>query len=125
MKQTSALKKPKRIKPLLEGEFLEQVIDMAHVYGWICAHFRPAKTADGWRTAVSGDGVGFPDLFLLRPATGHAIAAELKVGRRKKTAEQEDWLNAMEECGIPAFTWTPGDWEEIEDALKNGARPAK
>lgn len=108
-------------KGITEEEFLGQVIDMAHLYGWKVAHFRPAKTAKGYRTPVQGDGKGFPDLIGTRRATKHKFVAELKVGRNKVTAEQNEWLTDCEACGIPAFTWTPGDWEEIEDTLKNGA----
>ena len=67
----------KRIAP--EEAFLQQVMDFAKIQGWRRAHFRPAKTAKGWRTPVSGDAKGFPDLLLIRPRTGHRLVAELKV----------------------------------------------
>src|SRR5215813_9770420 len=38
-----------------------------------------AEAATGWRTAVSGDGAGFPDLLLVRAE--RLVVAELKVGR--------------------------------------------
>ena len=104
-----------------ESEFLETVIEVAHLYDWIVAHFRASRTKHGWVTAVSGDGEGFPDLFMLRPTTKHRATAELKVGSNKPTEAQNRWLDAMETCGIPAFVWTPGDWDEIESILKNGA----
>jgi hypothetical protein len=58
-------------------------------YGWRAAHFRPARTAKGWRTPVAADGAGFPDLVLVRRT--RIVAAELKSGRVTRTA-----------CGIPA-----------------------
>jgi hypothetical protein len=51
-----------RVPPITEAAFLRQVLDLAKLRGWRTAHFRPAQTSRGWRTAVQGDGAGFPDL---------------------------------------------------------------
>lgn len=58
---------------------------------------------------------GFPDLVLIRPPK--IIVAELKVGNKKPTAEQNLWLNLFEEAGVPAYVWTPDDFEEIQRVL--------
>jgi hypothetical protein len=55
-----------KLPTITEAEFLAQVLQLAKLCGWLTAHFRPAKTAHGWRTAVQGDGAGWPDLVLLR-----------------------------------------------------------
>ena len=34
---------------MTETDFLQRVIDTAKLYGWLVTHFRPAKTARGWR----------------------------------------------------------------------------
>jgi hypothetical protein len=75
-----------RLPGITESEFLDQVLQYAKLRGWRSAHFRPAKTIDGWRTPVSGDGKGFPDLLLVRG--DRVIVAELKVGKNKLTLEQ-------------------------------------
>src|SRR5262245_27573014 len=62
-----------------EAGFMRTVIQLAQVCGWRVAHFRPARTAHGWRTAVRGEGKGFPDLLLVRGE--ELLVAELKVGR--------------------------------------------
>ena len=103
-----------------EANFQRAVIDMAHLYGWRVAHFRRARKANGWSTPVAADGKGFPDLFCVRPQTGHRLAAELKVPPNKVSVEQNDWLDALELSGIPAFVWTPAEWVEIESVLKDG-----
>jgi hypothetical protein len=54
------------LPPQSEASFLEQIIDLAHLFGWRVAHFRAARTFSGWRTPVQGDGKGFPDLVLCR-----------------------------------------------------------
>ena len=110
------------LSPVNENDFQDTVIKLAKLHGWRVAHFRPSRTKDGWATAVSADGKGFPDLFMLRDSTGHRVAAELKVGHNKTTPEQDAWLTAMEACGIPAFVWKPCDWDEIEDVLTNGVK---
>jgi hypothetical protein len=110
-----------RIKPLSESEFTRQVIRLAQLRGYLVAHFRPGMTRRGkWVTAVSGDGVGFPDLLLIRIRHGVAkvIVAELKLGRNKLTPEQESWLCAFRLAGIQAYLWRPENWPEIEKLLE-------
>jgi hypothetical protein len=103
-----------------EDEFQTQVIDSAHLHGWKVAHFRKARTKDGWITAVSADGKGWNDLFCVRPSTGHVFAAELKSARGKRTPEQIAWASWMEAVGIAAYVWKPSDWDEINSVLKEG-----
>ena len=99
---------------ITEAEFLSQVLELAKLRGWRSAHFRPARTATGWRTAVSGDGKGFPDLVLIRDDI--LIVVELKVGRGKTTPEQDGWLSAFE-LVASVYVWTPDDWATIERVL--------
>lgn len=113
-----------RVKSLkiTEAEFTRQVLEYAKLKGWRTAHFRPARTKDGWRTAVSGDGKGFPDLLMVRQ--GRMIVAELKVGKNKVSEAQKAWLNAFVTI-VRLWTgammrvdiWTPDDWPEIERML--------
>jgi hypothetical protein len=108
----------KKLRP--EESFLRAVLAMALLFGWRRAHFRPARTATGWRTALSGDGKGFPDLFLVNRQLHAKLVAELKVPPNKVTPEQRAWLDDCEAVGIPAFVWTPADWQEIEYVLQHG-----
>lgn len=101
---------------ITEVEFTSQVLQLAHLCHWRSLHLRPARTARGWRTAVQGMGVGFPDLLLLRGEI--LMVAELKVGRRKPTPEQTAWLAAFMAAGVPAFVWRETDWTEIERVLR-------
>lgn len=107
-----------------EKEFTKQVIRTAKLYGYLSAHFRPARVKgkkggpDRWVTAVDGDGKGFPDLVIVHPKTGAIIVAELKV-KGRFTAEQEIWLQAFALTGVPTYRWRPSDWPEIMSVLKN------
>lgn len=103
-----------------EAAFQKTVIEFAQLHGWRVAHFRAARTKDGWATPVAANGKGFPDLFLLRQRTRERLCAEIKVPPNTVTDEQREWLIAMELCGVPAFTWTPLDWGEIEAVLIHG-----
>ena len=95
-----------------EKDLTKAVIEMAKREGWLVAHFRTAQTARGaFVTPVQGDGAGFPDLVLLRGPRG--IAAELKVGKNKPTAEQWRWLHAFEEPGWEVYVWTEKDWPDF------------
>ena len=66
--------------------------------GWRCAHFRPARTVHGWRTAVQGDGKGFPDWVLVHDRGG-VVFVELKTSRGKLTPAQEAWGEALIRAG--------------------------
>jgi len=102
-----------------EAEFTDAVLALALACGWRRAHFRPARTAKGWRTAMQGE-KGFPDLVLVRVAV--LLEAELKVGRNKPTADQVQWLAAFKRVqGVLVYEWQPEDWPEIERVLRQDA----
>jgi hypothetical protein len=122
-----------------ESEFMQAVIDYAHLLSWRVAHFRPGRTARGWRTPVQADGAGWPDLVLLRVSfrgrhDPRLIFAELKAKRGRVTEEQQAWLDALAEVEgrthvtdprdggeddaiVRVVVWTPDDWPEIERTL--------
>lgn len=98
-----------------ESGFLKTVTELASVRGWRWYHQRPARTANGWRTAMSGH-VGFPDLVLVRG--NRLIFAELKVGRNTPDSEQREWLQRLSAVpGIEVCVWRPNQWPAIERAL--------
>lgn len=99
--------------------FQDNVIDAGRKLGWTVAHFRPAKTAKGWRTPVQGDGKGFPDLIMLHPSRG-GIAAELKTGSGRLAPEQTAWLDLFRAAGFRAYEWRPEQWHSgaIEQELQ-------
>lgn len=99
-----------------EIDFQEAVIDTAHAYGWIVAHFRPARTSEGWRTPVSADGAGFPDLVLVKDGQP-IVFAELKSEKGKITEQQQTWINLIAVCDGNVYIWRPSDWDEIQAVL--------
>jgi hypothetical protein len=105
---------------MTEAQLQAAVIDLAHLLGWKVAHFRPARTARGWRTPVSADGAGFPDLVLAKPGQP-VIFAEVKPERGHLRPDQTDWLRTLDEsAGCKAVLWRPADWHTgtIEQALR-------
>jgi hypothetical protein len=74
-----------------EAELLGAVVQAARLCGWWTAHFRPARTARGWRTPVAADGAGFPDLVLAR--AGELLFAELKSAGGRVSPAQRVWLD--------------------------------
>ena len=113
-----------------ETELKEAVIDLAHTFGWKCVHFRPAQTKHGWRTAVQGDGKGWPDLTLVHP-DAWIIFAELKDKRGKLTKEQQEWKDLLwPVCEhllmtrVRYYLWNPRDWNDIVRVLSFGAAHA-
>jgi hypothetical protein len=107
-----------------EAAFQRAVIELAQRCGYLCAHFRPARTATGWRTPVEGDGAGFPDLILSHATEPWRplIVAELKTMRGTVTPEQRRWLDSIADGSSEDYVivrvWRPVDWPEIELLLK-------
>ena len=104
--------RPKPARKISEAELQKAVVQYAHLRGWLCAHFRPAKMASGnWVTPMQGD-VGYPDLTLCRGE--RLVFAELKAQGRKPTEEQEVWLDALRKAspygGFEVYVWTPKHW---------------
>ena len=103
---------------ITEREFQKQVIELAHLFGWRVAHFRPARTIrngrETWRTPVEADGAGFPDLVLAKD--GRVLFVELKTDSGKLTKLQQEWHIAL---GENARIWRPADWSQIEAELAN------
>ena len=101
-----------------ERQLQDAIIELAKLLGWRIAHFRPAMTREGWRTAVQGH-VGFPDLVLLRPP--RLVFAELKSKKGRVDFEQATWLNGLNEVkGVEQYCWRPADWElgTVEEVLR-------
>ena len=102
-----------------EAELQRAVIELARLFRWRVAHFRPALTVNGYRTPVEGDGKGFPDLVLVRAE--RVVFAELKSDRGKLTDEQDDWLTALSRSVAEVYLWTPANWFDgrIEATLRD------
>lgn len=97
-----------------EDRLVRDIIDVAHLYGWLVAHFRKAMTRRGnWVTPVAGDGKGFPDLVLVHPSSGEVIFAECKSSKGRLTIEQKMWVEATRGC-----IWRPQMWDEIVEKLR-------
>lgn len=100
-----------------EKDFTAQVIQLARTLGWKVLHMRPAMSRNGrWATHVQGDGVGFPDLLMVRGR--RRLSAELKVGNKRLEPAQEEWLGALSAADIPAYVWRPADFDHIAEILR-------
>ena len=97
-----------------ESHLLEAVAAFAVVRGWLVHHDRPARTKDGWRTAMQGH-QGFPDLVLVRG--GRLIFVELKAEKGRVSSTQERWIAELRTTGSLVCVWRPSDWPEIERTL--------
>ena len=95
-----------------EKGWQQEVIAYAHDHGWRVAHFRPARTARGWRTPMQGD-PGFPDLVLARD--GAVLLIELKKWGEHPSEEQLDWIMAAGDAGQ---WWSPKHRELMKKVLE-------
>ena len=77
-----------------EADLQSAVVQLAHLKGWIVAHFRPSLRQSGnYSTACQYDAQGFPDLVLARD--GRVIFAELKGDKGVLSPEQIKWRDAL------------------------------
>jgi hypothetical protein len=106
-----------------ETEFQGAVLDLAKLFGWRVAHFRPARTEQGWRTAVAADGKGFPDLVLIHPKYG-VLFRELKTDTTQLSADQEAWRDSLLDAGADWDIWRPRDMPLIKALLSFGRAAA-
>jgi hypothetical protein len=106
------------LPPISEATLQLQIIEVAHLFGYRVAHFRPAKTSKGWRTAVAADGAGFPDLVLVNPIQQRVIWAELKSESGIVSLDQQAWLDALVAAGEEVYTWRPRDFDEAVEILR-------
>lgn len=100
---------------ITEAEWQRQVIDLAHLFAWKVAHFRPAQTTKGWRTPVAADGAGWPDLVLVRD---RILAVELKREKGKVAVAQQEWLDALQAAGAETHVWRPSDLDAVAETLR-------
>lgn len=100
---------------MTEGEWLDQVTEIAERMGWSWLHLRPARTAHGWRTPVSGPlGAGWPDLILVRD--DRIIAAELKSADGRPSPAQLLVLTLLQ--GVAeTYVWRPDDFDDVARVL--------
>jgi hypothetical protein len=103
--------------PMLERDWQNQVISIAHIFKWRVAHFRALKTKHGWKTPVQADGAGFPDLVLVRE---RVVWAELKRDDRgsKLRPDQVVWQQCLELAGCEFYVWRPSDAEHVLATLR-------
>jgi hypothetical protein len=97
-------------------EFQQQVVELAHMFGWRHLHVR-RSIGRGRKWVTATNLTGWPDLQLMRPDRGY-VAAELKIPPDKPTPEQIEllqFLNLMP--NTVAKLWTPDDWDDINATL--------
>lgn len=77
-----------------------EVLRLAHLFGYLAHHTRPAWSKKGYRTPIMGD-KGLPDWILCRP--GRVIFIETKSSKGRLSAEQEAWQQALVSDGLAEF----------------------
>lgn len=91
-----------------EADLDRCVQDLARLLRLRTMHIRPARTADGWRTPVQGDGIGWPDWVLVGPSG--VLYRECKSNRGRLSADQKAWFEALRAAGCDVAEWRPQDW---------------
>lgn len=114
---------PIRRPRLREAEVQRLVTDAASLFGWSWVHFRPAQTAHGWRTPVSGPlGAGWPDLVLVRPEPSngvrHLLFVEVK-GHGGHVSDDQARVHALlRASGLAVHVVGPTDVDAFLEVLR-------
>jgi hypothetical protein len=87
-------------------------VALANLHGWMCVHFRPARTDKGWRTLIQGD-IGFVDCVFARD--GVVLFVELKSEKGRPGPGQEDWAYHL---GAGYRLWRPSSLEALKAELR-------
>lgn len=90
-----------------EDDLLRDILKLCKILHLRTAHFRAARTANGWATPVQGDGKGFPDLVIVG---GGVLYRELKSNTGYPSQEQRAWISALGASGADVGVWRPRDW---------------
>ncbi len=96
-----------RYKSISEKAFMQQVIDLAHLYQWMIYH-----PYDSRRSAP-----GYPDLALCHKARGEYFLAELKTEKGRLSTAQQRWIDALQAASIECHVWRPADFDAIVGRL--------
>jgi hypothetical protein len=93
----------------------------ATLKGWLIHHDRPARTAKGWRTCITGS-KGFPDFLMTRWRTPgekvRLVVIEAKTNSDKPTPHQRAWLDHFRQYGAEVYVFYPKDQQTMEKVLE-------
>ena len=96
---------------MTEASLMSFAADYLRQRGWMVYHPRPARTAQGWRTAGEYDAKGFPDLCCAR--NGEVRLIEVKGPRGRLSEEQKAWGGASR-----AFLLDPSTQDQFMDVFR-------
>ena len=104
-----------------EADLDRQILELAHLYGYLAHHTRPAWTKQGYRTPLMGD-TGLPDWVLARSASPgrdkRLVFIETKSSTGKLSAAQKPWYDALNNAGAEVYMVKPADWDWLVERLK-------
>ena len=107
--------------PISEAGYQDTVAELLQLHKFLVFHARPAMTKKGYRTPVSYDGAGFPDLVAI--GNGHVMFIEVKRNSMGLSPNQERWADVASEVScltdrVSYWTLRPKDWERFVGYVK-------
>lgn len=94
-------------RPITEKQFMQKVIDLARLRGWLVYHTFDSRKSEP----------GFPDLVCVHGRQQRVVYAELKADKGKVSAFQERWLTELAATGAEVAVWRPADFEWVQRVL--------
>ena len=96
---------------MAEAEFQTAVIDLAHVHGWLVAHFRAAKNRPGG-VPLSQQTVSASPIWYSSTRSGVSYSANSNRTPDGSPPNNANGCNAPA-AGADAYVWRPCDWPTI------------
>ena len=96
-----------------EADLQNASMDLGYLTGHRMHHSRPARTSQGWRTAISGH-AGFVDVVFAHEFGGIRLV-EFKSATGRLTPDQLEWQRVLKlaaEVGTSYHVWRPSDWHD-------------
>lgn len=107
---------------MTEAEFEDSLIEAGRMLGFMAHAQRPARTRQGWTTAIKGDR-GWPDVTLV--GYGQMFVFELKAKGGRLRDGQQEWVDALDAVpGVTARVVWPDDIEDVIEMLTDARRVA-
>ena len=94
---------------MTEEELVDTLLGYGKQGGWLCTHFRPAKTNKGYRTPIQGD-KGYFDITMMHEELRRTLFIECKSKSGSLQPDQKRWrAAALVMPGSEYYLWKPKD----------------
>lgn len=105
------------IRDISEEELVDTLLEYGKTGGWLCTHFRPAKTNKGYRTLLQGN-KGYFDITMMHKDLRRTLFIECKSKKGTLKPEQKQWREAaLAQPSSEYYLWKPEHLAEARQVI--------